>query len=246
MAIQIGPWTGTLAELVAALESGTLVPAEVALREAVAAARAAAADLDGASAAYALLGRAVELKARSLLPSPPPELAPEPEDPDPEQEAARLAERVAAYRAFAEAAAALREFERRRQVQFGRPNRLAGPASPDARELAAEPAGPAALEQLLEVFAQVWERSRPRSGEVARERFTVAEAAQRLRLRLQAAGPTVFGELFAPEADRLEVVVTFLALLELVRLGEVVVRQEEPFAPVRIAWRAAGGRAGRT
>jgi segregation and condensation protein A len=43
-----------------------------------------------------------------------------------------------------------------------------------------------------------------------------------------------FEELFATAASREEVVVTFLALLELMRLRELCVRQSEPFASIQI------------
>ena len=241
-ALRVGQWTGSLAELVAAMESGAVAPAEVPLQEIIASVRADVADLEAASTAYALLARAIDLKARSLLPTPPPDPEPEPEAADEEAEAARLAERVAAYQAFAEAAAALREFEHRRQVRFGRPEAAAAGAKAAAGRVprAAEPPDPAeaaqALEKLLTVFAEVWERSRPRTREVVRERYTVAQAVSRLRQRLAAARSLEFAHLFSDDADRLEVVVTFLALLELVRVGEVTVRQDQPFSPVGIAW----------
>lgn len=238
--LHVGEWTGTLPELVAAMESGALVPAGVPLQEMITAVRAEAPDLENASAAYALLARAIDLKARSLLPTPPPDPEPEPEAADEEVEAARLAERVAAYQAFAEAAAALREFERRRQVRFGRPEATAAKAAQGSPHRSTEPPDPAeaaqALEKLLTVFAEVWERSRPRTREVSRERYTVAQAVGRLRQRLASARGLEFTQLFSDDADRLEVVVTFLALLELVRLGEVTVRQDAPFSPVGIAW----------
>jgi len=240
--LTLGEWSGTVPELIAAMEAGTLPPASVPLREVIASVRGGGLDLEATSTAFALLGRAVELKARALLPSPPPEPEPVAED-DPEAEAARLAERLAAYQAFAEAAAALRDFERRRAEQFGRPAGSETPAGSGRAGAAAAgpaepglPAGQESLERLLAVFAEVWERARPRTGEVRRERFTVAEAAARLRSRLAAGGGVEFTDLFAADADRLEVVVTFLALLELVRLGEVSVQQDAPFAPVRIGW----------
>ncbi len=238
--LRVGEWTGTLPDLVAAMESGAVPAAEVPLQEVIAAVRSGTPDLEAASTAYALLARAIDLKARALLPTPPPDPEPEPEAADEEAEAERMAERLAAYQAYAEAAAALREFERRRQVQFGRPPAAATakPAAADRRE--PEPPDPEvaaqALEKLLSVFSEVWERSRPRTREVARERYTVAQAVGRLRQRLVAARSLDFAQLFSEDSDRLEVVVTFLALLELVRLGEVSVRQEAPFSPVAIAW----------
>jgi segregation and condensation protein A len=54
----------------------------------------------------------------------------------------------------------------------------------------------------------------------------------RVLKHLQANGRTLFEALFAPEASRSTLVVTFLALLELVRERLVDVVQNEPFAPI--------------
>ncbi len=238
--LTLGAWTGTLPELLAAVEAGGVDASSLQLAEIIATLRTAGLDLEAAATAFAQLGRMVELKARSLLPTPPPEEEPTAEG-DAEAEATRLAERLAAYQVFAEAAAALREFEHRRAEQFGRPARADRSQRPSERTEAGSqasglPTGPEALERLLAVFAEVWERAQPRTRELRRERFTLAQAVARLRERLSATGGTEFAALFHPDADRLEVVVTFLALLELMRLGEVTVRQEAPFAPVRIGW----------
>jgi segregation and condensation protein A len=241
--LQVGGWRGSLQELVAAMEAGTVPAADVPLREVVAAARNRAQDLEAASAAWVLAARAIERKARALLPNPPAEPAAVEEEG--EAEATRLAERIAAYQAYAEAAAALRAFEERRRARFGRAEAAArAVAGAAVRQVPAAPASVETVERLLAAFAEVWERARPRTAEVARDRWTVVQAVEGLRRRLQAAGTLEFAELFSEGADRLEVVVTFLALLELVRLGEAAVTQQAPFAPLRIAWTRAGGGAG--
>ncbi len=58
-----------------------------------------------------------------------------------------------------------------------------------------------------------------------------------LRARLRD-GRLAFEDLFTAVATRLEAVACFLALLELLRLGEAVVDQEEPFGPITVR---AGG-----
>ena len=231
--VRCGGWTGSLPALLSAFESGAADPRLLDLRAVVAQVRTGAGTLEEASEACVLLARAAEWKARALLPVPPAEPpAPAGGDGAAEPDEAILAERVAAYHAFSEAAEALRAYEHRRRAQFSRPAGPGGSRAPRAPEVAGS------LDQLLELFGDVWTRSRPRSAEVQRERFTVAEALAGLRDRLRRA-PALFASLFAPGAGRLEVVVTFLALLELVRRGEVQVRQESPFAPVELAWNAA-------
>ena len=47
--------------------------------------------------------------------------------------------------------------------------------------------------------------------------------------------PLRFSELFATMASRVEIVVTFLALLELIRLHQVSAKQTDPFDEIEIA-----------
>ena len=68
----------------------------------------------------------------------------------------------------------------------------------------------------------------------------MGQIVARLRSRLSRLGSIEFEELFPPDADRLEVVVTFLAVLELVRLGEARAQQPQPFEALRLAWAGAG------
>lgn len=238
--VALDGFTGSLPELLAAAVGGQLDAAALSLEAVLSQILAQDLDLEQAVTAFVTVAQLVDLKARLLLPVPPPAEEPT-EAVTAEEEAAALAERLATYQAFAQAAEALRAFERRRGRQFGRPasggpgNVAGSRAAPP--EGALEPHGD--LERLLAVFAEVWERARPRTREVARERFTVTAAAAALRRRLAEARVLEFGDLFAEDADRLQVVVTFLALLEMVRQGEVSVGQEGPFAPLRIVWTGA-------
>ena len=63
--------------------------------------------------------------------------------------------------------------------------------------------------------------------------FSVEEKLDELRDRLRG-GRLAFEELFATVATRLEAVACFLALLELLRLGEAIVEQDEPFGPISV------------
>jgi segregation and condensation protein A len=67
--------------------------------------------------------------------------------------------------------------------------------------------------------------------------FSVEEKLAELRDRLRG-GRLAFDELFAAVTTRLEAVACFLALLELLRLGEAIVEQDEPFGPISVR---AGG-----
>jgi segregation and condensation protein A len=70
--------------------------------------------------------------------------------------------------------------------------------------------------------------------EIEGERWTVREKITFLKDTLRKSGRMMFSELFRSAATRLEVVVTFLALLELARLHEVQLEQAEAFGEINI------------
>ncbi len=174
-----------------------------------------------------LLAALIELKARALLPQPPP--AEEPPEEDAGQLEELLEERLAAYRAFKDAATALRALEAYQQRVF-----LRSPEQPDEPLLSG-----IALADLWRAFQEVLARGRERGAEIPPEGITVAgRMAAILALLASHAEGVPFDALFPAEATRLEIVVTFLALLELVRLLRVRVVQEARFAAIRIFARA--------
>lgn len=71
-------------------------------------------------------------------------------------------------------------------------------------------------------------------------RFTVADAVVAVRERLGGFGATLFRELVADCEDRIQVVVRFLALLELYREGEVELAQAETFGEIEVRWQGVG------
>lgn len=173
-----------------------------------------------------LLAALIELKARALLPQPPPAEAPE-EDAGQLEEL--LEERLAAYRAFRDVATALRALEAYQQRVF-----LRSPEQPDEPLLSG-----ISLADLWRAFQEVLARGQERGAEIPPEGITVAERmAAILALLASHAEGVPFDALFPAGATRLEIVVTFLALLELVRLLRVRVVQEARFAAIRIFARA--------
>jgi segregation and condensation protein A len=70
-------------------------------------------------------------------------------------------------------------------------------------------------------------------------RFTVADAMEVVETRIQATGSSqaTFRELVADCDERIEVVVRFLALLELYREGKVDLLQAATFGEIEVAWK---------
>jgi segregation and condensation protein A len=68
------------------------------------------------------------------------------------------------------------------------------------------------------------------------ETVTVAETVLELARILPARGACSFRELVAGLGDRIEVIVRFLAVLELCKLGRVTLGQGETFGDLRVVW----------
>ena len=77
-------------------------------------------------------------------------------------------------------------------------------------------------------------------GEIIAERFTLADGIESILGRIQRETQVVFTTLFQPLSTRHEIIYTFLALLELIRLHQVVARQEAVFGDI-VIMRPEGG-----
>lgn len=94
------------------------------------------------------------------------------------------------------------------------------------------------LDRLTKAFLRVLQRERSTaaeefraSREVRRDSFTVAGCMSRIAGRLRK-GRFRFGDLFAPDYSREEIITTFMALLEMVKLGRVRVSQEGAYEDI--------------
>ncbi|MBZ4417325.1 segregation/condensation protein A [Myxococcus sp. RHSTA-1-4] len=89
--------------------------------------------------------------------------------------------------------------------------------------------------KLVESLDRVLERLQPKlQHEVVRERVTLSEAILRIVERLRPQGQVLFESLFSEEETptRQEVVITFLAILEMVKRRLIRVVQDEPLGPI--------------
>ena len=185
-------------------------------------------DLDVAGEFVEMAARLIYIKSRSLLPvsvQPPEE---ETEEADPRWD---LVRQLLEYKKFKEAASHLSMREVAREGIFPRVVE-----APDAAALE-RPLGDVSVFDLINAFNKILNRldSKPENlAEIFEENFSVADKID-LILKLTSGGvPMKFTELFADAASRAEIVVTFLALLELVRLKQLRCLQAEPFAEIEV------------
>lgn len=162
----------------------------------------------------------LELKSRSLLPRV--ERLQLVQEPDPRQE---LIMRLVEYKRFKELAAQLDAMGGVENHRYVRPPTLA--VATETRHLA-----PMSLDNLFSAFTRALAKAKVEVRELPERGVPVAEKVEELRRRLQQ-GPACFSEL--TEGLSLSgIIAVFLAILELVRLGEAVVAQESAFAPIRL------------
>ena len=183
-------------------------------------------NLEEATEVLWMVAAMIEMKARLLVPKP--DAPPEPIEPGPE--ASDLQERLAAqateYRAYKEVSSALRALEDYQKHVFARPK------GADSGEVVLEGV---TLVDLFRAFQVVLERARANIGEIAAEEIKVADRMEAILAQLQASPDGVeFPHLFARSGSTLEVIVTFLALLELIKQRRVRVEQPKPFAVIRL------------
>lgn len=170
------------------------------------------------------------IKSRTLLPKDQQMAEADAEEDDPRWE---LIRQLIEYKKFKEAAAHLREREQLQEALFPR-----GPTAAEAGQASAnislEDVG---IFDLIHAFQKVLRRlesKREDLREIFAENFTVADKIE-LLLKLTRQGVALrFEECFATAASRAEIVVTFLALLELIRLKQLRVRQESAFGEIWI------------
>jgi len=163
-----------------------------------------------------------EIKSRLLLPRP---AAIEAEEDDPRAE---LVRRLQEYERFQQAARALDALPRLERDFF--------PASAELaqREIHRTPP-PVSLTELLSALREALARAELFGRhQVRREALSVRERMSQVLERLDALRFTPFSALFRPEEGRMGVVVTFLAVLELLREALLELVQAEPFAPIHV------------
>jgi segregation and condensation protein A len=184
-------------------------------------------DLEIAGEFVVMAANLIYMKSRSLLPvhvQPPEEEA---EEDDPRWD---LIRQLIEYKKFKDAAAQLSQREADQSKLFTRlPD---GPEHPVER-----PLGEVSVFDLISAFNKILKRIGGRSEdlrEIFEENFTVSDKID-LIMKMTATGVALkFTELFANAASRTEVVVTFLALLELVRLKQLSLFQDGAFGEIEL------------
>jgi segregation and condensation protein A len=189
-------------------------------------------NLDIAGEFLVMAATLIHIKSKMLLPRPETAAGVEGDEEDPRD---ALVRRLLEHQKFKAAAELLHEREQLRSAQWLRPDaRVADIAGDDY-----EPELEVDLFSLLSAFQSVVERAKLRPKVLLPpEQMPVEERIEQLLARLSETDACGFEELFADVDDRGGLIVTFLALLEMIRLKLVRVFQAASFGPIRIYKRA--------
>jgi segregation and condensation protein A len=185
-------------------------------------------NLDGAGEYLVMAATLMLIKSRLLLPAEPGADGETDEDPR-----AELVQQLLEYQRFREAAERLVDRAvLERDVFRGAGEQLErGMFDGDG-----PPVRDASLGDLLTALREVLARAKlPVPHEIFRPGISVAECAQRILARFALGDRVEFAELFQAGAERDEIIVTFLALLELIRLRVIRAAQAERFGCITVS-----------
>jgi segregation and condensation protein A len=189
-----------------------------------------------ALAEFIVLGaRLLYIKSRALL----PEVRPREREDEGRDAGEALAQMLVEYKRFREAAEAFRGLEERGRRAYPR-------LAPPSKDFVLPPGlKGVTLEGLLNIFEEALSRqpAEPEEGAIEREAVTVEEKmATVMEAVASGSGRVSFRALVEACSSRMEVIVVFLAVLELIKAGQLVARQRGRFRDIMmIATEAATG-----
>lgn len=190
-------------------------------------------NIDVASEYLLMAATLVHIKSRMLLPNPPSDETDETLDEEELDPRAELVRRLLEYQKYKLAA-----------EQLGTRPVLGRDVFPrgSSEEVASGQPGLEAVSmfKLLDAFQHVLERTqKTKEHQIDFERFSITEKISELVDRLNVEKKLVFHEIFTSDSSRAELIITFLAILEMTRLRLTRLTQDGPLAPIYIELRVS-------
>jgi segregation and condensation protein A len=188
-------------------------------------------DLEIAGEFLVMAATLMYIKSRELLPVDQ-QVKPEGEDDDGDDPRWELIRRLVEYKKFKDAAAQLQSLETQQENTFPRL-----PAKPEFETEPAPVRGEASLFDLLNAVNAILKRvsEREELRDIFEDKWTVSQKIEFLLELIRDQAEIRFSTLFEAATSRSEVVVTFLALLELIRLRRITAMQPDPFGEIFIS-----------
>ena len=186
-------------------------------------------DLEVAGEFIEMVASLMNIKARMLLPKPV--FGDEDDVEDPRTE---LVQRLLEYKKFKEAASEMSEFEEHRRKMYSRKFFLRPEdEKPSSTE---EYLQNVTLFDLLLAFKKALDNMpKVTYHEVKKIEVTIEEQTEYILNLLDAQPNILFSEFIEKLKDRIVIIVTFLALLDLIKLRKIIVRQSRVFDDIKIS-----------
>lgn len=187
-------------------------------------------DLEVAGEFLVVAATLIYIKSRTLLPEDQQLPEEDAEEDDPRWE---LIKQLVEYKKFKDAAGTLGERERLRELIFHREVKTHAPL---VEESPKPGLGRVGVIDLVKAFQTVLQRARERDGfkEIFEDKYTVSDKIQTILGLIEKSERLRFFELFNDMTSRTEIAVTFLALLELIRLKQLKCVQSDVFGDIDI------------
>ncbi|RMH97553.1 MAG: hypothetical protein D6681_11915 [Calditrichaeota bacterium] len=187
-------------------------------------------DLEVAGEFIEMVATLILIKTRMLLPRPPAESAEEVEDPR-----RQLTLQLLEYKRFKEAAGALQKLEEERRRYFPRNARAQRKQVEQATREEDDFEIDATLFDLLTAFKRALDNMpKVTVHQVQTIKLSLEDQVQYIIGRCQGQAFMLFSELIRELPTRLHLIVTFMALLDLMKLGMISARQNEVFGEIRL------------
>jgi|GEM_PF-1045916 len=178
-------------------------------------------DLDSVGDFLAIASHLLLIKVRALLPARSAEIQDESED-EALQSGEVVFRMIQQYRKFRELAEELAAREKGVLQRYPRPSSLLDFQDENGEEVP--------ISELLRAFSKVMEKATTPSGyQVHLDEVDLeAKVAEILQI-LASKGKVLFEKLFSNQTHRIEIIVTFMAILELVKMRKALVKQKKIF-----------------
>ncbi len=184
-------------------------------------------DLEVAGEFLVMAATLLYIKSRQLLPKDQQVVDPEEEEDDPRWE---LIRQLVEYKKFKDAANVLGTQASLQEAIFRGhfdPKGIPAPEIGGKIEVG--------IFDLISAFQKILARVAPEPEmQVLEDRFTVSDKIIHVQQLLEARTRVLFRDLFPEDAGRTEIVVTFLALLELIRLHQIRAEQDDVFGEIQL------------
>ncbi|KUO50504.1 MAG: hypothetical protein APF76_07575 [Desulfitibacter sp. BRH_c19] len=186
-------------------------------------------DLDFACDFLVMAATLLSIKAKMLLPKPKKEIIHEEmEDDDPRH---ALVQHLLSYKKIKEAAQILKGIEKQQRLKVSRPidrEHLISILFPEF------PVTGLGVDELLKALEKLLKETEPEKAHIIHKQYFIKNQMAVILTNIKKRQRLLFQELFASRPSIAEIIVTFLALLELSKLQKVKVIQEDVFGQITI------------